>query len=169
VADGAEAVTEHAGGEDSLERTSRSGAEGAADGAAEVAGAAVMREFVANSPLARHLGIELAAIERDRARLRLPFAGAIVTVGDVVHGGAISALVDTAATAAAWATDDLPDSLRGSTVGLTVDFVAAARGADLEATARVVRRGGTLCFCDVEVADPGGQLVAKALVTYKLG
>src|SRR5205807_9774718 len=99
VADGAEVVTERAG-----RGGANGGPEGAAEAAAtpsappEVAGAAVMREFVAKSPLARHLGIELAAIERDRARLRLPFAGAIVTVGDVVHGGAISALVDTAAT-----------------------------------------------------------------------
>jgi uncharacterized protein (TIGR00369 family) len=135
----------------------------------ELAGAEVMREFVASSPLARHLGIELVAIEPDRARLRLPFSEPVVTIGDVVHGGAICALVDTAATAASWATDELPESRRGSTVGLTVDFLAAARGVDLLASARVVRRGGQLCFCDVEVADPDGRLVAKGLVTYKLG
>jgi uncharacterized protein (TIGR00369 family) len=135
----------------------------------EPAGAEVMRGFVASSPLARHLGIELVEIEADRARLRLPFADTVVTVGDVVHGGAICALVDTAATAAAWATDALPESQRGTTVGLTVDFLAAARGTDLLADARVVRRGGQLCFCDVEVADADGRLVAKGLATYKLG
>jgi uncharacterized protein (TIGR00369 family) len=135
----------------------------------ELAGAGIMRDFIASSPLARHLGIELVAIEQDRAQLRLPFAESIVTVGDVVHGGAISALVDTAATAASWATDDVPESLRGTTVGLTIDFLAAARGVDLVATARVVRRGAQLCFCDIEVADPDGRLVAKGLVTYKLG
>jgi uncharacterized protein (TIGR00369 family) len=134
-----------------------------------LAGVEVMREFVATSPLVGHLGIELVALEADRAQLRLPFSESVVTVADVVHGGAISALVDTAATAASWATDDVPDSLRGTTVGLTVDFLAAARGADLVATARVLRRGAQLCFCDVEVADPDGRLVAKGLVTYKLG
>jgi uncharacterized protein (TIGR00369 family) len=132
-------------------------------------GIAVVRAFVRASPLVRHLGIELVDIELDRARLRLPFSPAIVTVGDIVHGGAISALVDTAAMAAAWATDDVPTDLRGTTVGLTVDFLAAARGTDLEASAGVVRRGGSLCFCDVEVAGSDGRLVAKALVTYKLG
>ena len=35
--------------------------------------------------------------------------------------------------------------------------------------ARVLRRGGRLCFCDVEVTDGDDRLVAKALVTYKLG
>jgi uncharacterized protein (TIGR00369 family) len=132
-------------------------------------GIAVVRAFVRASPLVRHLGMELVDIELDRARLRLPFSQAIVTVGDIVHGGAISALVDTAAMAAAWSTDDVPTDLRGTTVGLTVDFLAAARGTDLEASAGVVRRGGSLCFCDVEVAGSDGRLVAKALVTYKLG
>ena len=135
----------------------------------DLKGAEAMREFVPASPLVRHLGIELVDLELDRARLRLPFSQPIATMGDVVHGGAISALVDTAAMAAAWATDDVPAEMRGTTVGLTVDFLAAARGSDLDATARVIRRGGSLCFCDVEVAGPDGRLVAKALVTYKLG
>jgi uncharacterized protein (TIGR00369 family) len=144
---------------------------GAAEGRGgeELKGIAVMEEFLAASPLARHLGIETVSLEPDVAELRLPFAEQVVTVGDVVHGGAISALVDTAATAASWCTDEIPDSLRGTTVGLTVDFLAAARGSDLLARARVVRRGSTLCFCDVEVRDSDERLVAKALATYKLG
>src|SRR4051794_675176 len=144
---------------------------GAAEGrgAEELEGIVVMREFLAASPLARHLGIEAVSLAPDVAELRLPFAESVVTVGDVVHGGAISALVDTSATAESWCTDDIPESLRGTTVGLTVDFLAAARGSDLLARARVVRRGGTLCFCDVEVRDVEDRLVAKALVTYKLG
>ena len=127
-----------------------------------------MREFIPASPFARHVGIEIESLESDHARLRLPFADCVSTLGDLVHGGAIGTLVDTCAMAAAWCTDDLPESLRGTTVGLTVDFAAAGRG-DLVAEARVLRRGGSLCFCDVEVSDGGGHLVAKGLVTYKLG
>jgi acyl-coenzyme A thioesterase PaaI-like protein len=44
---------------------------------------------------------------------------------------------------------------------------ADAGGRDLLADARVLRRGGSLCSCDVEVRA-GESLVAKALVTYKL-
>jgi uncharacterized protein (TIGR00369 family) len=135
----------------------------------ELKGIGVMRDFLAASPLGKHLGLETVSLEPDLAELRLPFADHVVTAGDVVHGGAISALVDTAATAAAWCTDEIPESLRGTTVGLTIDFLAAARGQDLVARAQVVRRGGTLCFCDVEVRDTDDRLVAKALVTYKLG
>ena len=133
------------------------------------AGAAIMREFIPASPFARHLGIGIEALEAGLARLRLPFAESVATMGDVVHGGAVGTLVDTAAMAAAWCTDDVPETLRGTTVGLTVDFLAAARGGDLLADARVLRRGGSLCFCDVEVRDGEERLVAKGLVTYKLG
>jgi uncharacterized protein (TIGR00369 family) len=131
-------------------------------------GGDVMRSFLPASPYAAALGLEIVDLEPDRAVLALPFDEKLVTVGDVVHGGAVSSLIDTAAMAAAWSTDEIPESLRGTTVSLNVSFVAAARAADLTATAIVVRRGGTLCHCEVEVSD-GTNVVAKGLVTYKLG
>ena len=129
----------------------------------------VIRRFLEVSPLVRHLGMRVVGLEPDRATLVLPFAECVVTVGDVVHGGAISALVDTTAMAAAWSTPELPANPRGTTVGLTVDFLTAARAQDLTAVGRVIRRGKSLCFCEVSVADAGGQVVAVGLVTYKLG
>jgi uncharacterized protein (TIGR00369 family) len=134
----------------------------------EPAGAGIMREFIPASPFARHIGIGIDRLEPDHAQLRLPFTEALATVGDLVHGGAVTTLLDTAAMAASWCTDDVPDSLRGTTVGLSIDFVAAGRG-DLVADARVLRRGGSLCFCEVAVLDGEDRLVAKGLVTYKLG
>ena len=58
-----------------------------------------------------------------------------------------------------------------ATVGDVVhgDFVASARGQEVTADARVIRRGKSLCFCEVDVTDAHGSLVAKGLVTYKLG
>jgi uncharacterized protein (TIGR00369 family) len=113
--------------------------------------------------------MEIESIEPDRVRVRLPFRGEVTTVGEVVHGGALSALVDTAATAAAWAGADLTASPRGTTVALTINFLAAARGVDVVADARVVRRGRTLTVCEVRVESASGTLVAVGLVTYKLG
>ena len=87
----------------------------------------------------------------------------------MVHGGVISTLIDTAAAAAAWSTPDGSVPSAGITVGLSVEFLRAARGTGLRAVARVVKRGRSLCFVDAEVTDPGGDLVAKGLVTYKVG
>jgi uncharacterized protein (TIGR00369 family) len=129
----------------------------------------LMLAFIPASPFARHLGLRLETLELDRAELVLPFTEDVVTMGDVVHGGAIGALVDTAATAAAWSDDEVPESPAGATVAMSVDFVAAARGKDLVAEACVVRRGRSLCFCEVTVTESGDRVVAKGLVTYRFG
>src|SRR3954452_9504694 len=132
-------------------------------------GAEVIAQFLLHSPFVLHLGIRLESIEADHARLAMPYLDELATIGDVVHGGALSARVDTAAMAASWSAHDPSGPLRGTTVGLSVDFVAAAQGQDVTAEATVLRRGRSLCFCDVDVTDAGGMLVAKGIVTYKLG
>jgi uncharacterized protein (TIGR00369 family) len=132
---------------------------------------AIVADFVPHSPLVRRLGIRLDRIEPDLVELVLPFDPENATMGDVVHGGAIAALVDTAGMAAAWADDEVPDAVAGATVSMSVDYVAAAHGADLRARAEVVRRGRSLCFVEVTVRDRDGEgdVVAKGLVTHRFG
>jgi uncharacterized protein (TIGR00369 family) len=129
----------------------------------------VIRAFIPASPLVNHLGIRLLEIGQDRAQLILPYDERLATMGDVVHGGAIAALIDTAGMAATWADDAEPESLRGSTITMNVDYVDAARGKDLLATAVVVRRGRTMCFSDVTVTEPDGRVVAKGSVVQRIG
>jgi len=129
----------------------------------------VIRAFIPASPFARELGIELVDVRPGEAELRLPYAPRLATLGDVVHGGAIAALLDTASMAAAWSDDIVPEQLAGATVSMSIDYVAAARGADLTATAHAVRRGRSLCFCEVEVTEPGGGVIAKGLAVHRFG
>jgi len=132
-------------------------------------GTALAQGWLENSQFVSHLGIEVDAIEADHAVLSMPFTDKLPTLGDVVHGGAISSLIDTAAAAAAWSGAVVPDRPRASTVGITVDFLAPARGQGVTAEARVVRRGGSgLCFCQVTATTEDGTQVALALVTYQL-
>jgi uncharacterized protein (TIGR00369 family) len=132
-------------------------------------GEALARGWLESSPFVAHLGIEIERMEPDRAVLSMPFANSLSTMGNVVHGGAISSLIDTSAAAAAWSGAEVPDRPRASTVGITVDFLAAARGQGVTADARVVRRGGSgLCFCQVSATADDGTQVALALVTYQL-
>src|SRR5262249_59608377 len=128
----------------------------------------IIRQAIVESPLARLLAVDVVAIDADRVRVRLPFRSEVTSVGDLVHGGAISALVDVAATAAAWTGADLARNPRGTTIGFSLNFLAPARGQDLIADARVVQRGRTICVCDVQVETTEGRAVARALVTYKL-
>lgn len=125
-------------------------------------------KFIVASPFGAQLGLRTEAIEEDHVRLRLPFRAELTTVGEMVHGGAIGALVDVAATAAAWATPAATLRARGSTVGLSLSFLAPGLGRDLVADARAMQRGKTLCVCEVEVSDAAGTQVARSLVTYRL-
>jgi uncharacterized protein (TIGR00369 family) len=139
------------------------------EAAAQPDGAALARGWLENSPFVAQLGIRLEEMEPDRARLAMPFSDSLPTMGEVVHGGAISSLIDTAAAAAVWSGAQVPERPRASTVGLTVDFLAPARAQGVVAEARVVRRGGRgLCFCEVRVSADDGDQVALALVPYQL-
>jgi uncharacterized protein (TIGR00369 family) len=131
-------------------------------------GAELVTQFVAHSPFGVRAGLSLEHIEPERAVLKLAYSEEVTTFGDVIHGGAIATLADVAATAAAWSAAEVKGAPRGATVGLTVDYLGAARGRDLRAEARVLRRGRSICFCEVDILA-GDELVAKALVTYKLG
>ena len=129
----------------------------------------IIEQFIPNSPHAKQLGIRVASLGTDEAALELPYKPELATIGDVVHGGAIGALIDTAAMAAAWATDEIPESVAGSTVSLSVNYAAAADGVDLRAEGRVAKRGGRLSFCEVSVTDPEGNVVAHGIATYRFG
>ena len=72
----------------------------------------VVRGAIVMSPLGTLLGMELLDVGDDVVRVRLPFRDSVTTLGNLVHGGAISALVDVAATAAAWTKADLARSPR---------------------------------------------------------
>ena len=131
--------------------------------------AEIIRNFLPTSPYSNYLGIQLVDMQPDIAILELPFANALITIGTTMHGGAIASLIDTAAMVAAWSDESVVDNLRGSTVSLTVTFLAPAEREDIKAIARVLRRGRNLVFLDVEVQTVSGKNIARGLVTYRLG
>ena len=114
------------------------------------------------------LNCHLISAQVDRVVVGLPFRDEVTTVGPLVHGGAIAGLIDIAATAAFWATPEVSDSARGTTINFTVNYLRGAIGSDLEAHASVRRRGGSISVGDVSVRNCDGEEVASAVVTYKL-
>jgi len=108
----------------------------------------------------------LVNVEADRAVVKLPYKESL-GIGRI-HGGAISALADIAATAAFWSHPSIKPTAMGATVGFTINFLKLAVGVDLTATAEVRRRGGTLCTGNVVIEDDQGNEIAIAVFTYKL-
>jgi uncharacterized protein (TIGR00369 family) len=128
----------------------------------------LIRQLIGGSPFAQRVGMRLASLGDDTAEVELPFAEGNVTVGDVVHGGAVAALVDVAAVAATWTGVDLEDPPPGgATLSASINYLSAARGERLQASARVTKRGHSICFSEVEVSGEDGRPVALGLVAYR--
>ena len=126
------------------------------------------RAWFEHSPFIGELGLRLIEMEPDRVVVEMPFAAKLATAGELIHGGAISGLLDTTAALAAWSGHDLAAGMRWGTVGITVNFLSGAEGETLTAEGRVTRRGRSMCFCRVDVRAAETP-VAEGLVTYRLG
>lgn len=128
----------------------------------------VVRGAIVGSPLGALLAMELVDVADDVVKVKLPFRAEVTTLGSLIHGGAIAALVDVAATAAAWTKADLLRSPRGTTIGFSLNFLQGAVGSDITATATIIQRGKSVQVCEVDVCNEAGDRVARATVTYKL-
>ena len=125
----------------------------------------IMEEF---SPFNRLLGIKGEKVEPGRVVLRLPVRPEFV--GDprrqALHGGVVSALIDTAGGAAAWSALAKGESV--STVDLTVDFLEPATlDAPLVAEAELVRKGNRVCHVRVAVSQ-GDKRVAEGRAVFSI-
>jgi uncharacterized protein (TIGR00369 family) len=80
-----------------------------------------------------------------------------------IHGGAITALCDTAVAIAIFTM--IGEDEKIVTVELKVNFLAPADG-DVRATARILHKGRRTAVGEVDVTTAAGALAAKALVTY---
>jgi uncharacterized protein (TIGR00369 family) len=128
----------------------------------------VLRLMEEQAPFNRLLGLKGDRLEPGLAVLTLPVREDFV--GDprrpALHGGVVSALVDTAGGAAAWAALGPGESV--STVDLRVDFLEPARLAGpLRAEARLLRKGNRVCHVRVSVTQDG-LLVAEGSAVYSI-
>jgi uncharacterized protein (TIGR00369 family) len=127
-----------------------------------------INDIIIAGPFGEHVGMSIDEIEVDRVVVRMLGAPHIMNALGIVHGGATATLLDTAATAAAWATPNAKPTTRGTTVALAINYIAAGQEGDMIAEGSVISRGGTLTIVDVIARDAGGRILAKAQATYKL-
>jgi uncharacterized protein (TIGR00369 family) len=119
-------------------------------------------------PFNRLLGIQGESASAGACVLVLPVRAEFV--GDfrrpALHGGVVSALIDTAGGVAAWSTLGPDESV--STVDLTVDFLEpSGLAAPLRASAQLVRKGNRVCHVRVAVTQDG-KLVAEGRGVYNI-
>jgi uncharacterized protein (TIGR00369 family) len=124
---------------------------------------------IERAPFSTLLGLKVESAANGQARVRMPFRLDLLNEGGPqapIHGGAIAALIDTAALTAVW-TD--PAMRQSATISITINYLNPGVSSDLIAIARVRKRGRRIASLSVEVVDQSGQTVADSLVIFKVG
>ena len=125
---------------------------------------AATRRHLKKSRAVAMLGFDLEGVSRGRAILRLDAQQHHKQLNDVVHGGILAALADTAGAIAAYTT--VPTGVALATIELKINYLEAVPGGRIRAEARVLRTGRNFVVTECEIFDRNGTLAAKALLTY---
>jgi uncharacterized protein (TIGR00369 family) len=121
-----------------------------------------------DAPFSALCGLKVETASEGAVSVRMPFHPRLLNYGppDVpIHGGAIATLADFTACAAIWT---MPQTHSSATISMTVNYAAPGIQSDLIARAAVRRAGKRVASITVEIHDRHGNLVADALVTYKI-
>ncbi len=113
------------------------------------------------------LGVRVESIDPDRVRLRVPFKDENSNPGRALHGGVSASTIGIAGALAAWIGIEETPGLETSTLDLSVNYLAAAIGEDIVATAEVLRRGKEIVYSEVDVRTDASKRIAIGLVTYR--
>jgi uncharacterized protein (TIGR00369 family) len=111
-------------------------------------------------PFTRWLNGVILAVERGSITMRWVVREEAINAAGILHGGIQAAMLDETMGMAV-ATLDLPDF--HITIDLNVAFLGRARlGDTVTGTGRVVREGKRVVYCEGELIDAHGKLMARA-------
>jgi uncharacterized protein (TIGR00369 family) len=122
----------------------------------------LLRELAATQPLIQWIGIELIDAGPGWVKERLPVRPEFLQPS-VVHGGLIYMVADTVA-AHAILTMIYPKEWT-TTVEQKINFLRPATKGGIIGVGRVVHAGNRIVYCEAEVTDDDGTLIAKSVAT----
>ena len=125
---------------------------------------AATRRHLKESRAIAMLGFELESASRGRAVLRLEARPRHKQLNNVVHGGILAALADTAGAIAAYTT--VPRGVALATIELKISYLEGVPGGRIRAEARVLRTGRNFVVTECEIFHRKRTLAAKALLTF---
>jgi uncharacterized protein (TIGR00369 family) len=113
-------------------------------------------------PLCATLGITVDTFGPDEVVLSLDWAPTLTTGNDVLHGGIVMALADSAGGACAFL--NLPEGAGGTaTIESKTNFLAATRSGTVKAHTRPLHIGKRVIVLETDVRGDDGRLAAKVI------
>ncbi len=126
-------------------------------------------EVLESSAYWSYLGIKVRQVETGYARLYLPFNRELSQINRFMHGGAIASLVDAAGGVALIGELEL-DKENMATAEMKLNYLnpVTMDQKEIEAHARLLKRGKAIGVSQVEVHDASGKMVAFGISTYSI-
>ncbi|WP_368855037.1 PaaI family thioesterase [Pantoea sp. 18069] len=112
-----------------------------------------------------HIGLESISLQGDGCHTRLKLKRDLVNSRGDIHGGALMSALDFTLSVVARAHDPL--NVGAATIDMSTHFYAPA-AADIDVFAVCKRRGKRIAFCEGEVKDAEGNVLAVARAVFKL-
>jgi uncharacterized protein (TIGR00369 family) len=122
------------------------------------------RSRVRLSKFSALMGFEVAKLWNGGAVLTVTTEDRHRQIHNVMHGGVIAALADTAAAIAAYTV--VPRGTEVVTIELKINYLLPVSGGTLTAEGRVLRAGRNFIVVECDVTREDGSLAAKALMTF---
>ncbi len=142
----------------------------------------IVREVYDNLPFNRLLGLKVEFLEIDKAGFSFTMKKELIgnTVHRIMHGGVISAVLDTTggmtATASAMerlqglSKDEVAERIaRIGTIDMRVDYLRPGRGIQFHSTGTVMRTGRKVAVTRMELKNEENLLIAVGTGTYIVG
>ncbi len=124
---------------------------------------------IVSVPFMSRLGLAITYMRDGRARITMPYDAAHSDGGGALHEGAVAALIDTTGAMASWSVTGIDFRYKASTVGIHVNYHAAAAGEDVVAVAQTLRRNNEIFLNEVAVhGAASARLLATGAVTYRI-
>ncbi|ACM21865.1 acyl-CoA thioesterase [Geotalea daltonii FRC-32] len=123
-------------------------------------------EWIACAPFEEYLGMKIDEAAEGRAILTMPFTVKLSQGVGFMHGGAITALADTAVAMAIKSM--LPEGSNFVTMDLGLKFHAPVRSGLVKAEARIVERDERNIKGEAEVFDEAGVKVATFTSVFRV-
>uniref|UniRef100_A0A831U2U2 PaaI family thioesterase n=1 Tax=Geobacter metallireducens TaxID=28232 RepID=A0A831U2U2_GEOME len=122
-------------------------------------------EWIACAPFEEYLGMTIEEAEGGKARLTMPFLVKHAQGKGLMHGGAVTALADTAVAIAIKTM--LPEGTHFATTELSLRFHAPIRGGTVTARAEAVREDERTVRGVAEVFDEKGVKAATFTAVFR--
>ena len=122
--------------------------------------------WIACAPFEEYLGMRIEEAAGGKAVLSLPFRVKLAQGKGLMHGGAVTALADTAVAMAIKSI--LPEDTHFATVEMSLKFHAPVKGGTVKAVARVAEQEGRTIRGEAEVFDEHGVKVASFVSVFKM-